>query len=98
VRVRLVIDVPKEIEGPLPRRAVVGSATVRADGRAIARVPLVTRAAVPDVGLLEQAGRALDGPGSLIAIVLLLGGATVVFVRARGARRRERRRADMEAA
>ena len=97
-RVRLVVDVPRELEGPLPRRAVVGSATVRANGRAIARVPLVTRRAVPEVGLLEQAGRALDGPGSLIAIVALLGGAAVLLVRARGARRRERRRADMEAA
>ncbi len=97
-RVRLVIDVPSELEGPLPRGAVVGSATVRANGRAIARVPLITRAAVPQVGLLEQVGRALDGPGSLIAIVALLGGAAVLLVRARGARRRERRRADMEAA
>jgi serine-type D-Ala-D-Ala carboxypeptidase (penicillin-binding protein 5/6) len=98
VRVRLAIDVPKELEGPLPRHAVVGSATVRANGRAIARVPLVTRERVPEVGLLEQAGRALDGPGSLIAIAALLGGATVLLVRARGARRRDRRRADMEAA
>jgi serine-type D-Ala-D-Ala carboxypeptidase (penicillin-binding protein 5/6) len=97
-RVRLVVDVPRELEGPLPRHAVVGSATVRANGRAIARVPLVTRRAVPEVGLLEQVGRTLDGPGSLIAIVALLGGAGVLFVRARGARRRERRRADMEAA
>jgi D-alanyl-D-alanine carboxypeptidase (penicillin-binding protein 5/6) len=98
VRVRLVIDVPRALEGPLPRHAVVGSATVRADGRAIARVPLVTRAPVPEVGLLEQAGRALDGPGSLIAIVAFLGGAAILLVRARVARRRERRRADMEAA
>lgn len=98
LRVRLVIDVPRELEGPLPRRTVVGSATVRANGRAIARVPLVTRGPVPEVGLLEQAGRALDGPGSLIAIVALLGGAAILLVRARGARRRERRRADMEAA
>jgi serine-type D-Ala-D-Ala carboxypeptidase (penicillin-binding protein 5/6) len=98
MRVRLTIDVPRELEGPLPRRAVVGSATVRANGRAIARVPLVTRDPVPEVGLLEQAGRALDGPGSLIAIVALLGGAAILLVRARGARRRERRRADMEAA
>lgn len=97
-RVRLAIDVPRELEGPLPRRAVVGSATVRANGREIARVPLVTRDPVPQVGLLEQAGRALDGPGSLIAIVALLGGAAILFARARGARRRERRRADMEAA
>jgi serine-type D-Ala-D-Ala carboxypeptidase (penicillin-binding protein 5/6) len=98
VHVRLAIDVPSELEGPLPRGAVVGSATVRANGRPIARVPLVTRAAVPQVGLLEQVGRALDGPGSLIAIVALLGGAAILFARARGARRRERRRADMEAA
>jgi serine-type D-Ala-D-Ala carboxypeptidase (penicillin-binding protein 5/6) len=97
-RVRLVVDAPRELEGPLPPRAVVGSVTVRANGRAIERVALVTRERVPEVGLLEQAGRALDGPGSLIAIAALLGGATVLFVRARGARRRERRRADMEAA
>jgi serine-type D-Ala-D-Ala carboxypeptidase (penicillin-binding protein 5/6) len=98
VRVRLVIDVPRELEGPLPRHAVVGSATVRAGGRAIARVPLVTRERVPEVGLLEQAGRALDGPGSLIAVVAVLGGTGVLLVRARGARRRARQRADMEAA
>lgn len=97
-RVRLAVDVPKQLGGPLPRRAVVGNVTVLANGRAIARVPLVTRAPVPEVGLLEQAVRSLDGPGSLIAIVALLGGAAVLLLRARGARRRERRRADMEAA
>lgn len=98
VRVRLVVSVPRELEGPLPRHAIVGSATVRANGRAIARVPLVTARAVPEVGLLEQAGRVLDDPGSLIAIVALLGGAAILLGRARGARRRARRRADMEAA
>jgi D-alanyl-D-alanine carboxypeptidase (penicillin-binding protein 5/6) len=97
-RVRLRIDVPRELEGPLPRRAVVGTATVLVNRRAIARVPLVTGAPVPEVGLLEQAGRALDGPGSLVAIAALLGVTGALLVRARGARRRERRRADMEAA
>jgi D-alanyl-D-alanine carboxypeptidase (penicillin-binding protein 5/6) len=97
-RVKLVLDVPRELEGPLPRRAVVGSATVRANGRPIARVALVTARPVPEVGLLEQVGRGLDDPGSLVVIVALLGGAAIVFARARGARRRERRRADMEAA
>jgi serine-type D-Ala-D-Ala carboxypeptidase (penicillin-binding protein 5/6) len=96
--VRLVVDVPRELAGPLPARAVVGSATVRVDGRAIGRVPLVTTRAVPAVGLLEQVGRAVDRPGSLVAIVALLGGAAILLVRARGARRRQRRRADMEAA
>lgn len=97
-RIRLVVDVPRELEGPLPQHAVVGSATVRANGRPIARVPLVTRERVPEVGLLEQAGQALDGPGSLVAVAVLLAGAGALFLRARGARRRERRRADMEAA
>ncbi len=97
-RVKLVLDVPSELEGPLPRRAVVGTATVRANGRAIARVALVTARPVPEVGLLEQVGRGLDDPGSLVVIVALLGGAAILFARARGARRRERRRADMEAA
>jgi len=96
-RIRLTVDVPNELEGPLPPRAVVGSVTVRANGRAIARVPLVTRERVPEVGLLEQAGQALDGPGSLVAVAVLVGGA-VLLLRARSARRRERRRADMETA
>jgi D-alanyl-D-alanine carboxypeptidase (penicillin-binding protein 5/6) len=96
-RVRLVVDVPRQLAGPIPPRAIVGSVTVRANGRAIARVPLVTRTAVPKVGLLEQLGRRLDGPGSLIAIVALLGGAVAVLARARGTRRRQRR-ADMETA
>jgi serine-type D-Ala-D-Ala carboxypeptidase (penicillin-binding protein 5/6) len=97
-RVRLVVEAPDELEGPLPPRTVVGSAIVRANGRAIARVPLVTARSVPEVGLLEQLGRALDDPGSLVVILALLGGAATLLVRARGARRRERRRADMEAA
>jgi len=97
-RVRLVVDVPKVLAGPIPARAIVGGVTVRANGRAVARVPLVTRTAVRKVGLLAQLGRRLDGPGSLIAIVALLGGAVAMLVRARGARRRQRRRADMETA
>lgn len=97
-RVRLALDVPHELEGPLPRGTVVGYATVRANGRQIARVQLVTARAVPEVGPLEQAVRAIDDPGSLVVIVSLLGGAAILLGRARGARRRERRRADMEAA
>jgi hypothetical protein len=97
-RVRLVVDAPRELEGPLPRRSVVGSITVRANGRPIAHVPLVTAGPVPEVGLLEQAGRALDDPGSLVAILALLGGAAILLTRARGARRRGRRQADVEAA
>jgi len=97
-RVRLVVKIPHELHGPLPRRAIVGSATVRANGRSLARVPLVTTDAVPQLGLLARVGRALDGPGSLVAVVALLGGAVMLLLRRRGVRRRERGRADMEAA
>jgi serine-type D-Ala-D-Ala carboxypeptidase (penicillin-binding protein 5/6) len=96
-RVRLVVDVPRELAGPLPRGAVVGSVAVRAGGRTLARAPLVTRRAVPAVGVLERVGRALDGPGSLI-VVVPLAGAAMLLVRARGVRRRRRQRTDMEAA
>ena len=53
-RVRLAIERRESWRARCRRRAVVGSAIVRANGRAIARVPLVTRTAVPEVGLLEQ--------------------------------------------
>jgi D-alanyl-D-alanine carboxypeptidase (penicillin-binding protein 5/6) len=94
-RVRRVLDVPDELTGPLPRGARVGTAIVRAGKRVVARVPLVTRTAVPEVGLAERVGRAITRPGSLVAILAMLGGAVVLLVRRRGA---VRRRADVEAA
>jgi D-alanyl-D-alanine carboxypeptidase (penicillin-binding protein 5/6) len=96
-RVRLVANVPDELAGPLPRGARVGVLVVRLDGRVLARVPLLTGAAVPEVGALERAARAITRPGSLVAIVAMLGGATALLARRRGLMRR-RRGADMEAA
>lgn len=95
-RVRVAVRVPDELAGPLPKGARVGTLTVRVSGRVLARVPLLTRQAVPEVGLLERAGRAIARPGSLVAIVAMLGGAAALLARRRGASRR--RRADMEAA
>lgn len=97
-RVRVVVDAPGELQGPLPRNAVVGSLTVRVAGRTVARVALVTRTAVPEVGLLERAGDAITRPGSLIAIVVVIGGAAALLLRRRHGARRRRGRADMEAA
>jgi serine-type D-Ala-D-Ala carboxypeptidase (penicillin-binding protein 5/6) len=95
-RVRLEPRVPRELKGPLPRGARVGTLIVHAEGRTQARIALLTARAVPALGLAERVARALAGPGSLLAIVAMLGGGTVLLVRRRGARRR--RRADMEAA
>ena len=96
-RVTVSVDAPAELQGPLPRNAVVGSLTVRVAGRRIASVPLVTRTAVPEVGLLERAADAITRPGSLVAIAVAIGAAGALLLRRHGARRR-RSRADMEAA
>lgn len=97
-RIAVAVRAPEELQGPLPRNAVVGSLTVRVGGRIVARVPLVTRAAVPEVGILERAGDAVARPGSLIAIVVIVGGAAGLLLRRRHGTRRRRGRADMEAA
>jgi D-alanyl-D-alanine carboxypeptidase (penicillin-binding protein 5/6) len=98
-RVAVAVRAPEELQGPLPRNAVVGSLTVRIAGRVAATVPLVTRTAVPEVGLFERAGDAVARPGSLVAIVVVIGGAAAaLLLRRRHETRRSRRRADMEAA
>lgn len=95
-RIRVVVEAPEELAGPLPKGARVGTVIVRAGKRELVRVGLVTRQAVPEVSLLERAGRGIAQPGSLVAIVAMLGGAGTLLARRRGASRR--RRADMEAA
>jgi serine-type D-Ala-D-Ala carboxypeptidase (penicillin-binding protein 5/6) len=95
-RVRLDVRVPHQLKGPLPRHARVGTLIVHAEGRTQARVALLTARAVPAASILQRVTRALAGPGSLLAIVAMLGGGTALLVRRRGIRRR--RRADMEAA
>lgn len=98
-RIAVAVRAPRELQGPLPKNAVVGSLTVRVSGRVVATVPLVTRTAVPEVGLFTRAADAVARPGSLIAIVVVLGGlATLLLLRRRHGTRRSRRRADMEAA
>lgn len=98
-RASVTVRAPEELQGPLPRHAVVGTATVRVGTRVLARVALVTGTAVPEVGLLERAGKAVARPGSLILIVVI-GGAVAGLVLLRRHRHgtRRRGRADMEAA
>ena len=98
---RVELRVPHELAGPLPRGARVGTLTVRVGRRVVARVALLTARPVPVVGLPERLGRAIARPGSLVAIAAVLAGAAILFGRRRCRRRegrRERRRADMEAA
>jgi D-alanyl-D-alanine carboxypeptidase (penicillin-binding protein 5/6) len=81
--------VPDEIDGPLPPRARVGTAIVRRDGKVVARVPLVTAAAVEEASMLQ---RITDFLGSGIALVLIALLALSTLQLALMRRRRSRRR------
>ena len=82
-RVRVRVRAPRTLVGPLPRGAVVGSATIRAGTRPLGRVRLVTRAAVPAGSGLAQAVRTLGPPGMVVIVVALLAGTTTLLVRRR---------------
>jgi D-alanyl-D-alanine carboxypeptidase (penicillin-binding protein 5/6) len=91
--VRVALQLPRELRGPIARRARVGTAVLIASGRPVARVALL-------------AGRAIKAPPStpaavaaavtLAAAAAFIGGLRLVI---RGRRRqREQRRADVELA
>jgi serine-type D-Ala-D-Ala carboxypeptidase (penicillin-binding protein 5/6) len=98
-RLRTRIEIAHELVGPLPSRAVVGTAVVLADGRPIARIPLVLRAALPAVSGLAIAARFITRPLMLSLIVLALALITMMALAARRRRRRTRApRRELEAA
>jgi D-alanyl-D-alanine carboxypeptidase (penicillin-binding protein 5/6) len=91
-RIRTRLDVPRELEGPLPRRAIVGTLTVRAGRRVLGRVNVLTGSAVPEVGLLERFRRALGPLGTLVVAVLVVGLVALMVRNRQMARRRRRAR------
>jgi serine-type D-Ala-D-Ala carboxypeptidase (penicillin-binding protein 5/6) len=70
--VRVVVRVPGELAGPLPRHAVVGTAEVRAGGRVLARIPLLLAEKLPAVSPLTLAARFLTRGTTLVMLVALL--------------------------
>jgi serine-type D-Ala-D-Ala carboxypeptidase (penicillin-binding protein 5/6) len=76
---RLDVDVraPDEVEGPVPRGAMLGRATVFVDGRPAATVALRAGRAIPEASAFDRA-RAFLGDNlisiSLAAFVILIGG------------------------
>jgi D-alanyl-D-alanine carboxypeptidase (penicillin-binding protein 5/6) len=71
--VRRRVDAPKQLEGPLPARARVGSVRVLVDGEQVHRVALVTAAEVPEAGTLRVVLSEVGVPLTLLfALVLLL--------------------------
>jgi D-alanyl-D-alanine carboxypeptidase (penicillin-binding protein 5/6) len=87
-RVRVEVDAPKQLIGPLPAKSVVGTAAVIAGGRVIGRVPLMVTRALPRVSGLTVTARILTRP-LILGIIVLLAAGTVGLRRSR--RRRDRR-------
>jgi D-alanyl-D-alanine carboxypeptidase (penicillin-binding protein 5/6) len=67
-----VAGLPKEVDGPLPRGSRLGTATVRAGGKLLARVPVVTARPVEEAGLGTRLDDLLGRAETIVALVLLL--------------------------
>jgi len=79
-RITTRVDVPRQLAGPLPKDAVVGTATVLADNRPIVRIPLLLARALPAVSSLSRAASFLTRPFTLLMLVLLVGTAVATSV------------------
>ena len=79
-RLSLAVRGPREVEGPVPRGAVLGRAIVFVDGRRAAAVPLRAARAVPEAGALDRV-RSLLGSEEIpigIALCVILVGAVML--------------------
>jgi D-alanyl-D-alanine carboxypeptidase (penicillin-binding protein 5/6) len=88
------VTVPGELTGPIARHAVVGSMLVLADGRPIARVPLLLSRELPAVSALTRAARFIVRPSTLVLLFVVLGGAAVLVARRRSRARSGRANAE----
>ncbi len=66
-------QLPRQLAGPLRWHAVVGEVLVLANGRRIARIPLLLARALPAVSPLTLAARFFARPSTLVSLVVLLG-------------------------
>jgi D-alanyl-D-alanine carboxypeptidase (penicillin-binding protein 5/6) len=88
-RPTLLVRSPEEVQGPLPAGSRTGAVEVRDGGRVLRTAPLVTSAAVaapePLADLRTPAGLAAT---AAVVMLVLLGGAALVWVRSRRSARR----------
>jgi serine-type D-Ala-D-Ala carboxypeptidase (penicillin-binding protein 5/6) len=82
-RVRVVLQMPRQLVGPLARRAIVGTAVLRARGRVLARIRLVLWRAVPAVSPLTRAARFVTRTTTLVLLAVVLGAALAIAARRR---------------
>ena len=87
-----LLDVPKELDGPLPAGSRVGTIVVRWRGNSVAREALVTRSPITAASMLQRGD---DFLGRTVTVVILsavaLASLQLVLLRRRAVRRRRRR-------
>jgi D-alanyl-D-alanine carboxypeptidase (penicillin-binding protein 5/6) len=70
-RVRVRVDVPRRLAGPLPAGSVVGSAVVMSGGRTLDRVPVVLDRRLAAVSRLTLAARFVTQTWMLVVIIVV---------------------------
>jgi D-alanyl-D-alanine carboxypeptidase (penicillin-binding protein 5/6) len=79
-KVTTVLDVPDELDGPLPKGERVGWVEVKRDGKTVRRVALVTLAEVEGASFFRKVVRAI---GTLLIVVIVVVIFLLVFVAVR---------------
>ena len=82
-KVRIVLHLPAQVEGPKARSTVVGQADAFVGRQVVGRVRLILARAVPAVSPVTKAARLLIQPSTLVLLILLAALATVYTVRRR---------------
>jgi D-alanyl-D-alanine carboxypeptidase (penicillin-binding protein 5/6) len=86
-----VLDVPGELDGPLPAGSRVGTIEVYWRGRTIARVPLVTRRAIAEASILDRGDDVVSRTLTVVILsALALASLQLILLRRRAVRRRRR--------
>jgi hypothetical protein len=84
--VRTRVEVPHQLAGPLARHAVVGTIVVSADGKTIARIPLLVSRRLVPVSSLAIAARFITRPITLLVVFAVVAIGVGLIVRRRGHR------------
>ena len=79
-RLRIRVEVPRQLTGPLDRHAAVGTAIVLAGERPIARIPLLLARTLPAVSGLTIASQFITRRPAIVLAVLVAIAATLGFL------------------
>src|SRR5205085_3715602 len=82
-RVRVTVQVPHQLAGPLAWHAVVGVVIVRAGGRTLARIPLLLAQRLPAVSALTLAAHFITRTSTLVILAVICGLMITVAARRR---------------